>query len=177
MDHEQTRSTLKTVIKIDSQIFPKICRAVCGGRFSSYEKLVLWPFCKASSIPPTLPSIFPSTVSISVMGVWGRVLWLDCGDLLYGLADHRGRHRHPPSISSRHSFEFPEASLIKGLDFRLCLVNRRTSCYCSSRPFVDCFCFSFRKPLPKIDSSTLGVNELDLKIQETRIMEKVCKVY
>ena len=36
---------------------------------------------------------------------------------------------------------------------------------------------SFRKPLPKIDSSTLGVNELDLKIQETRIMEKVCKVY
>ena len=31
----------------------------------------------------------------------------------------------------------------------------------------------FRKPLPKIDSSTPGVNELDLKIQETRMMEKV----
>ena len=30
-----------------------------------------------------------------------------------------------------------------------------------------------RKPLPKIDSSTPGVNELDLKIQETRMMEKV----
>jgi len=98
MDHEQTRSTLKTVIKKDIQIFPKICRAVCGGRFSSHKKLVLWRFCKASSIPPILPSIFPSIVSISVMGVWGRVLWLDCGDLLYGLADRSGRDRHPPSI-------------------------------------------------------------------------------
>lgn len=103
----------------------------------------LWRFCKASSIPPTPPSIFPSIVSISVMGVWGRVLWLDCGDLLCGLADCRGRHRHrhPPSISSRHSFEFREASLIRGLDFRLCLVNRRTSCYCSSSLLLIIFVF------------------------------------
>lgn len=35
------------------------------------------------------------------------------------------------------------------------------------------FLSHFRKPLPKIDSSTPGVNELDLKIQETRMMEKV----
>lgn len=33
---------------------------------------------------------------------------------------------------------------------------------------------TYRKPLPRIDSSTPGVNELDLKIQETRILEKVC---
>lgn len=43
-------------------------------------------------------------------------------------------------------------------------------------------CSYFRKPLPKIDSSTPGVNELDLKIQETRMMEKVlclntCRLY
>lgn len=30
-----------------------------------------------------------------------------------------------------------------------------------------------RRPLPKIDSSTPGVNELDLKIQDTRILEKL----
>ena len=140
-DHERTRSTLKTVIKKVIQIFSKICQAVCGGRFSNHEKLVLWRFCKASSIPPTPPSIFPSIVSISMMGVWGRVLWMDCGDLLYGLADHRGRHRHPSSVSSRHSSEFREVSLIRGLDFRLCLVNRRPSCYCSSSLLLIFFFF------------------------------------
>ena len=41
-----------------------------------------------------------------------------------------------------------------------------------SREFALPFPY-FRKPLPKVDSNTPGVNELDLKIQEIRILEKV----
>jgi len=34
--------------------------------------------------------------------------------------------------------------------------------------------FSFnRKPLPKVDQQTPGVNDLDLQLQEVRMMEKV----
>lgn len=38
---------------------------------------------------------------------------------------------------------------------------------------LDQLIYDCKKPLPKIDSSTPGVNELDLKIQETRMMEKL----